>query len=106
MSHSCPTRRSADRPVGKKRLKAGRDFDTLICGIAIGALPHLAPGLMAANPKWPQMGGAIKTVLTQTLQVWLKRSLKQMGLPFVFKSYDRLHGAPFDYPMEHGRAHV
>src|SRR3546814_6923409 len=73
MSHSCPTRRSADRPVGEKRLKAGRDFDTLICGIAIGALPHLAPGLMAANPKWPQMVGAIKTVQTQTLQVWMKR---------------------------------
>src|SRR3546814_18827851 len=76
------------------------DLDTLICGIAIGALPHLAPGLMAANPKWPQMVGAIKTVQTQTLQVWMKRSLKQMGLPFDFKNYDRLIGATFVNPID------
>ncbi|MFC3673999.1 NAD(P)-binding protein [Ferrovibrio xuzhouensis] len=88
------------QPVGEKRLKAGRDFDTLICGIAIGALPYLAPGLMAANPKWPQMVGAIKTVQTQTLQVWMKRSLKQMGLPFDFKNYDRLIGATFVNPID------
>lgn len=88
------------QPVGEKRLKAGRDFDTLICGIAIGALPHLAPGLMAANPKWPQMVDAIKTVQTQTLQVWMKRTLKQMGLPFDFKNYDRLIGATFVNPID------
>src|SRR3546814_11096429 len=54
---------------------------------------------MAANPKWPQMVGAIKTVQTQTLQVWMKRSLKQMGLPFDFKNYDRLIGATFVNPI-------
>src|SRR3546814_19629389 len=55
---------------------------------------------MAANPKWPQMVGAIKTVQTQTLQVWMKRSLKQMGLPFDFKNYDRLIGATFVNPID------
>ncbi|WP_341701869.1 NAD(P)-binding protein [Ferrovibrio sp.] len=88
------------KPVAEKRLKAGRDFDTVINAIAIGALPVLAPQLMQANPKWPQMVDAIKTVQTQTLQIWMKRTLKQMGLPFDFQNYDRLIGATFVNPID------
>lgn len=88
------------QPVAEKRLKAGEDFDTVICGISIGALPILAPQLMQANPKWPPMVEAIKTVQTQTLQVWMNRTLKEMGLPFEYKNYDRLIGATFVNPID------
>lgn len=88
------------KPVAEKRLKAGEDFDTVICAISIGALPILAPQLMQANPKWPAMVDAIKTVQTQTLQIWMKPTLKQMGLPFDYKNYDRLIGATFVNPID------
>lgn len=88
------------KPVGEKRIKAGEDFDKVICGLSIGALPILAPQLMQANPKWPAMVDAIKTVQTQTLQIWMKRTLKDMGLPFEYKNYDRLIGATFVNPID------
>lgn len=88
------------KPVGEKRLKVGRDVDTVISALSIGALPILAPQLMAANQKWPAMVEAIKTVQTQTLQIWMTRTLKDMGLPFVYKNYDRLIGATFVNPID------
>ncbi len=91
---------TAWKPVAEKRIKAGEDFDTVIAAMSIATLPILAPQLMQANPKWPQMVHAIKTVQTQTLQVWMKPTLKQMGLPFDFKNYDRLIGATFVNPID------
>ena len=88
------------KPVGEKRLKAGRDFDAVICAISIGALPIIAPQLMQADSRWPAMTEAVKTVQTQTLQIWMKRTLKDMGLPFDFKNYDRLIGATFINPID------
>lgn len=88
------------QPVAEKRLKVGRDADTVICAISIGALPILAPQLMAANPNWPPMVDKVKTVQTQTLQIWMNRTLKDMGLPFEYKNYDRLIGATFVNPID------
>lgn len=88
------------KPVAEKRLKVGRDADTVICAISIGALPILAPQLMQANPNWPPMVDKIKTVQTQTLQIWMNRTLKDMGLPFEYKNYDRLIGATFVNPID------
>jgi uncharacterized protein with NAD-binding domain and iron-sulfur cluster len=88
------------QPVAEKRLKVGRDADTVICAISIGALPILAPQLMQANPNWPPMVDKIKTVQTQTLQIWMNRTLKEMGLPFEYKNYDRLIGATFVNPID------
>ncbi|MFN3401457.1 MAG: hypothetical protein ACK4Z4_14060, partial [Ferrovibrio sp.] len=88
------------QPVAEKRLKVGREADIVICAISIGALPILAPQLMQANPKWPPMVDKIKTVQTQTLQIWMNRTLKDMGLPFEYKNYDRLIGATFVNPID------
>ena len=60
-------------------LQAGKDFDLVILGISLGALPFICKELIAANPRWQNMVSAVKTVTTQGGQLWLKPNLKQLG---------------------------
>jgi uncharacterized protein with NAD-binding domain and iron-sulfur cluster len=66
-------------PGVKKRFQRGRDFDLVILGIPIGALPFLTQELMAASPRWRDMVAKIKSVQTLALQLWLNRDVQQMG---------------------------
>lgn len=63
----------------RKVLKAGRDFDTVILGLSIGALPCVASKIIAQNRKWQEMVAHVLTVRTQALQVWMKRALLELG---------------------------
>ena len=56
--------------VGERHLRAGRDFDDVVLGIAPGAFPHICAEL-DANPGWAQMVATTKT--TQTLAMQLSR---------------------------------
>ncbi len=87
-------------PVAEKRLKAGTDYDIVISALSIGAIPYLMPQLLAADPRWPAMVDAIKTVQTQTLQIWLKPTMQQMGYPITYKNSDILIGATFVNPTD------
>ena len=66
-------------------LVAGRDFDTLILGISLGALPQLCSELaLVAGPggrAWKRMLDQVKTVRTQAAQLWLKPDLPRLGWP-------------------------
>ncbi len=57
----------------------GRDFDHVVLGISIGALPVVAPKLAAASPRWASMLAWTKTVATQSLQLWLTPDLAGLG---------------------------
>lgn len=65
--------------VGELELKAGRDFDTVILGISIGALPYVCPSLIAASPRWAAAVHAVGTVQTQAMQLWAKPTLPDLG---------------------------
>jgi uncharacterized protein with NAD-binding domain and iron-sulfur cluster len=65
-----------------------RDFDLVILGIALGALPYLCeellqadktPSARIASEKWQGMLERVKTVPTQGGQLWLKPTLSQLG---------------------------
>ena len=58
--------------VSLKYLHHDRDFDTVILGIPIASLPFICEELIIANPRWQQMVASIKTVQTQSFQLWLK----------------------------------
>lgn len=60
-------------------LNVGADFDLVILGISLGALPAICPDLIAAQKKWQLMIEKVQTVQTQALQVWLKPNLTQLG---------------------------
>lgn len=60
-------------------LKKGEDFDKVICGISLGALPYVAPELIAANDNWKKMVEKVVTTPTQALQIWLKPDIRGLG---------------------------
>jgi uncharacterized protein with NAD-binding domain and iron-sulfur cluster len=61
-----------------RTLKLGDDFDYVVCGIPVGAMKQVAPELVAASSLWKTMVDTIKTVRTQSVQVWVKRDEQQM----------------------------
>ena len=67
------------KDVEEVTLHDGRDFDIVVMGISIGALPFICPELIDANLQWQQMVKYVQTVTTQGGQLWLKPSLKQLG---------------------------
>jgi uncharacterized protein with NAD-binding domain and iron-sulfur cluster len=62
-------------------LKAGQDFDQIVLGIPLAALPALCSELIDANRRWQEMVTHLKTVPTQALQLWLKPSRQALGWP-------------------------
>jgi uncharacterized protein with NAD-binding domain and iron-sulfur cluster len=65
--------------VGKRTLRRGQDFDVVVLGISVAALPYLTRELMAACPRWADMLAHVKTVQTQAFQLWLSSDAKQLG---------------------------
>lgn len=67
--------------VATTTLMAGRDFDVLVFAIPVGMVPHVAPQLVAASPRWASMTDRIGTVATQAFQLWLRPSEEELGWP-------------------------
>jgi uncharacterized protein with NAD-binding domain and iron-sulfur cluster len=78
-------------PELERTLVVGDDFDEVVLGISLGALPFICKELIAqsgtpavtsnfdALDKWRNMTTNIKSIRTQGLQLWLNRTLKDMG---------------------------
>jgi uncharacterized protein with NAD-binding domain and iron-sulfur cluster len=73
----CPS--SAWSGVGERVLERGRDFDTVIFGISLGAVAQLCPGLIERDPAWRRMVDQVATVATQAVQLWMEPSLAELG---------------------------
>jgi len=70
------------RPVGEtKWLHADRDFDKVLFGIPIGAVPYVCKELVEndAKPQWKRMVEHVRSVPTLSFQLWLKRPLAELG---------------------------
>lgn len=68
-------------PVGRTVLEQGTDFDAVICGISLGALPHVAGELIAADPAWQRMVSRVETCATQAMQLVLRSTVAELGWP-------------------------
>jgi uncharacterized protein with NAD-binding domain and iron-sulfur cluster len=66
-------------PVKELTLRRGQDFDSVILGISLGALPLLCGELIASDERWRMLVERVETVKTQAMQLWLKRTEQQMG---------------------------
>jgi uncharacterized protein with NAD-binding domain and iron-sulfur cluster len=89
------------QPVAQKTLQAGQDFDTVVFGISIGAVPYLCGELLAANPAWATMCEKVTTVQTQTMQLWLKKSTADLGWDIPLKNpTDCVIGATYLNPID------
>ena len=67
------------KPVKQVPLERGVDFDEVVLGISIGALPYIAQELIDADPAWREMIERVKTTATQAMQVWLKKETAVLG---------------------------
>jgi uncharacterized protein with NAD-binding domain and iron-sulfur cluster len=64
---------------GTINLKAGVDFDQVVLGISLAALPFICEPWIKTNAKWQAMVNNLRTVQTQALQVWLTPNLTDLG---------------------------
>lgn len=69
------------RRVAQKRLEVGKDFDFVVLGIGIGAVPHVCSEILARDERWRAMCEHVKTVATQAGQAWLAEDLPALGWP-------------------------
>ena len=76
-------------------LRKGGDFDRVVLGISVEAVKFLCADLSAKNARFKQGVEGIKTVRTQSMQLWAGKSLYDLGWklpPPIVCSY----GEPFD----------
>ncbi len=66
-------------PVDRLTLRRGEQFDKVILGISLGAVPYLCQELIAHSERWRAMVDRVETVKTQAFQIWMNRSETQMG---------------------------
>jgi uncharacterized protein with NAD-binding domain and iron-sulfur cluster len=61
------------------RLEQGRHFDTVVLALSIGALPIVCDQRILKRQNWVDMTSAVTTCATQTMQIWLDASVKELG---------------------------
>jgi len=65
-----------DEPL---RLRRGQDFDYVVLATGVGALPHVAPTLLARDERFHHMHARVKTVPTRAFQLWLSPPREELG---------------------------
>ena len=67
------------RRVAAKTLRVKKDFDLVVLGIGLGAVPHVCRELIDRSPAWRSMVEHVGTVPTQAFQIWMREDMKQLG---------------------------
>jgi hypothetical protein len=65
--------------VGTMTLEVGKDFDFVVLGVGIGAIPHLCAEILARDQRWRDMVEHVKCVPSQALQIWLNKDMHSLG---------------------------
>jgi len=69
-----------DRGGAKKiTLRVGEDFDLVVLGIGIGAIPRVCSEIVERDARWQAMIENVKTAETQAFQIWLCEDLPALG---------------------------
>lgn len=83
------------RRAGARTLSVTQDFDLVVLGVSIGAIPHVCQEILARDARWRRMTAAVKTVASQAFQVWLDEDLAKLGWqgpPYIVSAFLK----PFD----------
>ena len=85
-------------PLGRtpRTLERGRDFDEVVLGIPVGALPDLCPELMARDDRFRRGIESGVTVRTQAFQLWTDRDASELGWEFDENSVAGCYVEPLD----------
>jgi uncharacterized protein with NAD-binding domain and iron-sulfur cluster len=77
-------------------LVRGQDFDQVVLGIPVGALPDICGELMARDERFRRGIESAVTVRTQAFQLWSTRSARDLGWPFDENSVTGCYVEPLD----------
>jgi uncharacterized protein with NAD-binding domain and iron-sulfur cluster len=69
------------RRVAQKKLRVGDDFDFVVLGVGVAALPHVASELVQRDVRFRELCENVKTVATQAGQAWVAEDLATLGWP-------------------------
>jgi uncharacterized protein with NAD-binding domain and iron-sulfur cluster len=79
----------------KRRLERGRDFDLVVLGISVGALPEICAELGDRIPKWKTMLAAARTIPAAGVQVWSLPTTADLGWKGPRPGLVTAYGQPF-----------
>jgi hypothetical protein len=83
-----------DRPAST--LERGRDFDEVVLGIPVGALPDICGDLIARDERFRRGVESAATVRTQAFQLWANRTAADLGWAFDENSVAGCYVEPLD----------
>jgi uncharacterized protein with NAD-binding domain and iron-sulfur cluster len=68
--------------VRSKTLRVGDDFDCVVLGVGLGAIPYLCREIIERDVRWRDMVTHCKTVATQAFQIWMREDMANIaGFP-------------------------
>lgn len=67
------------RKAGTETLNVVDDFDFVVLGIGLGAIPYVCQDLIQRDQRWRDMVAHLKTVSTQAFQIWLSEDMEHLG---------------------------
>jgi len=67
------------RRAGTRTLRVGEDFDLVVLGVGLGAVPHVCRELVARDARWRAMVDRVRTVPSQAFQLWLREDMDALG---------------------------
>ncbi len=76
LSTSAP---GAQGPRKERRLELGVDFDQVVLAVPPAVSAQVARELVAHSPRWRAMVDRIKSVPTQSVQLWLREPMSALG---------------------------
>jgi len=60
-------------------LRVTRDFDFVVLGVGIGAIPHVCSEILARDERWRAMVDNTPTIATRAFQIWMNESMEELG---------------------------
>jgi len=67
------------RKMETTTLQVKRDFDFVVLGVSVGAIPYVCKEILARDARWRDMVENVKTVATQAFQIWMREDMGQLG---------------------------
>ena len=67
------------REEGRRTLRVTEDFDLVVLGLGVGAVPQTCGELIARSEPWRRMIAHARTAATQAFQVWMTEDMEALG---------------------------
>jgi len=65
--------------VATRTLRVADDFDLVVLGVGLGAVPYVCQDLIRSDRRWRAMVEHLKTVATQSFQIWMRDDMEALG---------------------------